>query len=149
MQAEDSTTAVELLQSNALRFEDKEEGARSLIALAKIRSAAGDVDTARHTLMKVAERNDTIGAEALLQIGEMDQKAGAYLEANRTFEELVRRFSSSSRWKRRAQLAMARSYEQLGEREKARALYQDIVTTTSTDDIGRQAAERLKGIETL
>ena len=149
MQADDSTTAEQILQTNALRFDDREEGARSLIALARMRSAAGELDSARYTLRKVAERTDTIGAEALLQIGEMDQKAGAYLEANKTFEELVRRYSSSTRWKRRAQLAMARSYEQLGEREKARAIYQDIVTTTGTDDIGLQAAERLKGIETL
>jgi TolA-binding protein len=149
MQAADSATAEILLQENAQRFDDQEEGARSLLALARIRRAAGETDSARAVLIRVAERSDTIGAEALLQIGEMDQSAGAFIEASKTFEELARRYSSNTRWKRRAQLGMARSYEQLGEREKARQIYQDIVTTTPGDDIGLQAAERLRGIETL
>lgn len=117
-------------------------GARILRMLAVLEIDAGETDSARARWALLAERDDSVAAEALVSIGESFVKEENADGAVSAYSELLERFTDES-IRVRGEMGLAAAYELAGDMEKAAELYRDIIERHKDNQHGTEASRRL------
>ena len=118
-------------------------GAQILTQLAGLEAAAGLIDSVRLRWGLLAEREDSVAAQALLNIGNSFLEEENSQEAINAYSNLLNRFSADTTILTSGQMGLAKGYERAGELEKATVLYQEIVARHKDDRYGKEASSRL------
>lgn len=134
------------LRSAAERLDSTDIGGRLWLRLANSYAAPADADSARIVLEHVAQRTDSVGAEAIFRLTEGSESTTDVTAAVARLEEMVLRFASFPEIKSTAQIRLAELYGRMGQIERARALYQTIVKERPNDHFGVEARDRLQSL---
>ncbi len=133
-----------LLLQQVSRSVDADTAARMSLALAELDVATGDYQAAHSRLDQLDCRTDDIGAEALYRLGRCYAAEGRFEEAASTFQQVIAHVIDDSRWHGRAQFALGESYEQLGQTDRARMVYTQLLRRRDASDVRLAAQQRLE-----
>ncbi|MGE3802260.1 MAG: tetratricopeptide repeat protein [Candidatus Kapaibacterium sp.] len=124
-------------------------GGRILSLIAELEIADGEVDSARSRWQLLAERTDSLAANALLDLADSYTTTKETAQAIEAYQSLLKRISSDSGLRAQAELGLARAYEASGDINKALELYRAIIERHGDDPYSKEAERRLQEIEDL
>lgn len=120
-------------------------GGEILSRTADLDVRAGEIQSARSRWRLLARREDRIGAEGALRLGESLQNEGRIAEVIALYEEVHPRHREDPARRARIELALGGALELSGRTEEAMTLYREIEARQKKDDqYGREAAQRLQ-----
>jgi tetratricopeptide (TPR) repeat protein len=120
------------------------ETARVHLLLGRARLLRREYDVAERHLRRATELSDgTLGAEAQVRIGEARTQRGDLNGAADAFVKVAILYADPQ-WVRAGLLGAARSYDQLGQSQKAVRFYQELVDRHAGSDEARIAQTRLE-----
>lgn len=118
-------------------------GAQILGRLARLEFNDGEFEYARSRWAVLAQREDSVGTDAKLNIGLSYLEEGRGEAAIETFEVLMGQGGDRD-FLTRCEMGMARGHESIGNLEMAEYLYKGIVKQRGNDSYGQEASRRLK-----
>jgi TolA-binding protein len=142
-------TAKGLLYHVTGRFPNSRQAAQAWVVLAETEKSPERSDSVRRELLRVAERDDTLGVRALFTAASLYRSEGNHQDAARMLEELVSRFGGDENLKSRARIALGEAYERLGFIQKARESYEEILRRYCDERYKKQAQEHLQALGKL
>jgi TolA-binding protein len=144
----DTAAAKAALEEIVTGFAATTAAGRALLLLATISENASDTTSALGFLTQAAQRTDSLAAEALYRSGHLAFIRGDYIGASNQLNALIARFPREHRI-RPAKIELGRTYEALGQSDKARQIYQDLLHDRNDDEYGKTARQRLEALSTL
>jgi tol-pal system protein YbgF len=120
---------------------------RARIELARLEVARKNETEARRLLEQVIQnRNDELAAEAQKVMGDLYFELGKYQDAVTNYLRVKYVYSAYPGWVARALYRAGLTYEKMGQPEKAKKLYREVVEKFAAEKISEQAKERLSAL---
>lgn len=138
-----------LLYENVGHFPANTVASWSWLRLAWIDQASDRRDTILANLHVLAGRKDTLGAEALLLLAQMESDKGRTGESIGMLEQVTARFKGESRVMSRALFAIGNVYQRMGEPAKAKSAYEMILQRYCDETLRKQAEENIQALSKL
>jgi TolA-binding protein len=89
-------------------------------------------------------RNDDVGAEAQYRVGETLALQKNYRDGMAALARVKYLYPASTIWINRSLLLMGSCYQAIGDTDRARESYQQVLAAHTAGDVSREAERRLK-----
>lgn len=145
----DTIAAVKIYREVADKYKGTEYADQSRYRIASRFRSKGMTDSARAEYRQIAESMSDIAlaAEAQFRVGEMWMRDTNWVNAAESFNIVRDKFAGVETWYPLALLNLGEVYEKLGETDKAKEVYNTLLTQRPDDEYGKTVKLRLKRLE--
>jgi tol-pal system protein YbgF len=145
----DTVSAMKLYRETADKYKGSEFGEQSRYRIAGYYRNKGLYDSARAEYKIIAESmtDVSLSAEAQFRIGELWMRDTSWVNARDAFNVVREKFAGVETWYPLSMLNLGEVYEKLGETDKAREIYNALLTQRPDDEYGKTVKLRLKRLE--
>jgi TolA-binding protein len=141
----DTKGAMEIFQALIREHGDDIFSDKSRLEIGRILQERHDYAASLDTLTGlVTRRSDDLAAEGLVMIGHNYLAMKRTTDALQAFNDCIRQYTDYPLWVDRARLGLGEAYEKLRDRTRARAAYQEVVTSTVDPALKKEAEQKIR-----
>lgn len=143
----DFSSAYDLFDEIAIYYGTNVFGEKSKLELGLLELKNKRYDKALKNFQEIiGKKTDDIGAKAQYYIGVTLQEQSKTKDAITAFVRVLNLFSAYEEWVTRSYLRLGECYQKLNDKNKAREMFRTVITRRGSDEFGKEAQAKLRGV---